>query len=328
MIIWVSSIHKWLVIVMYNENVKKRFLEEYLHQKQDRRCEWIFSKLGDAYEKSHDKDLAEMSFSEAKAAIESTGIEENGTIRTAISIVKAYTEWCEKNEIFHCVPGGFKKLSAKDIDLSESLKKVLFKDDTDLIESIKEVRTLDDGYSEVAILALSWIGLTREEISALRDNDVDLENRIVYGKSGEIIAMGFSALICDVLHRYVKCRVSSRGNGLTEMEVVKDLSVDSFLKKMCPRGSKKFGTEYSNVQIASQVNKLAVKYEDLGHPRRHTITNVWRSGRFHKLWEIEQTGVDISARENRSIVEEVFRNKKNYYNAIRMYKWYRHAFYE
>lgn len=312
---------------MYNEDIKRRFLEEYQHQKLDRRSEWIFSKLGDTYEKTHGKDLAEMSFNEAKAAIESTGIEENATIRTAISVVKSYTEWCEKNEIFPCIPGGFKKLSAKDIDLSESLKEVLFKDDIDLIESIKEVRTLDDGYSDVAILALSWIGLTREEISALRDNDVDLESRIVYGKSGEIIAMGFSDLICDVLQRYVKCRVSSRGNGLTEMEVIKDLSVNSFLKKMCPRGSKKFGTEYSNVQIASQVNKLAVKYEELGHPRRHTITNVWRSGCFHKLWEIEQTGVDVSARENRPVVEQVFRNKKNYYNALRMYGWYKQAFF-
>ena len=313
---------------MYNEDIKRRFLnEKSKHLKKGSNKTWIFESLDSNYESVHKKDVAELDKAEAIDAIESLNVEEIGSARALISFVREYVDWCKKEHVFTNIPGGFSLITVDDIDFGKVLGKILFKDDIDLIESIKEVRTLDDGYSDVAILALSWIGLTREEISALRDNDVDLESRIVYGKSGEIIAMGFSDLICDVLQRYVKCRVSSRGNGLTEMEVIKDLSVDSFLKKMCPRGSKKFGTEYSNVQIASQVNKLAVKYEELGHPRRHTITNVWRSGCFHKLWEIEQTGVDVSARENRPVVEQVFRNKKNYYNALRMYGWYKQAFF-
>lgn len=309
---------------MYNEDIKRRFLEEYSVYKNK---VWVFDAFEVSYEAIIEKDLAELDRTQALEAMESLNIEEISSARNIITLVRNYADWCKKEHVFVDIPGGFSQITVDDIDFGKVLGKILFKDDIDLIESIKEVRTLDDGYSDVAILALSWIGLTREEISALRDNDVDLEDRIIYGKSGEIIAIGFSDLICDVLQRYVKCLVSSREKGLTEMEVIKDLSVDSFLKKMCPRGSKKFGTEYSNVQIASQVNKLAVKYEELGHPRRHTITNVWRSGCFHKLWEIEQTGVDVSARENRPVVEQVFRNKKNYYNALRMYGWYKQAFF-
>lgn len=323
-----SSIHKMVGDHMYNEDIKRRFLEEYQHTKLDRRSEWIFEKISDGYESIHDKDIAELSYEEAKTAVEKMGIEEIATIRTVISVARAYSEWCQENRIFSNIPDGFKKLSAKDIDLSKALKEILFKDDTDLIQSIQEVRNLDDGFVDVVVLALCWVGLTREEISALRDKDVDLKDRIIYGTTGEIIALGFSDTICDALQRYVKCRVSTRGNGLTTMQVVKDFSVNSFLKKMCPENSKKFGTEYSRVQIASQVNKLAVRYEELGHPRRHTITNVWRSGRFHKLWKIEQTGVDVCDSKNRPVVEQVFRNRKNYYNAVRMYKWYRQAFYE
>ena len=313
---------------MYNENIKRRFLDENKdYISKNRTKVWVFDALCSNYELPHKKDIAEMTRGEALEALETLEVDEISYMRTTISFLRKYVDWCKKEHVFTNIPGGFSLITVDDIDFGKVLGKILFKDDIDLIESIKEVRTLDDGYSDVAILALSWIGLTREEISALRDNDVDLEDRIIYGKSGEIIAMGFSDLICDVLQRYVKCRVSSRGNGLTEMEVIKDLSVNSFLKKMCPRGSKKFGTEYSNVQIASQVNKLAVKYEELGHPRRHTITNVWRSGCFHKLWEIEQTGVDVSARENRPVVEQVFRNKKNYDNALRMHGWYKQAFF-
>ena len=111
------------------------------------------------------------------------------------------------------------------------------------------------------------------------------------------------------------------------MVVRKDNSVNSFLKKMLPENSKKFGKEFTKVQIDAHVNSLATKYEQLGHPRRHSISNVWRSGRLRQLYIIEQqNGIDVTAKENKELLRDVFRNKKNYYDAIRMYKWYKKAF--
>lgn len=308
---------------VYNAEIKQRFFDANptVHKK-----EWVFASAQD-YEQKCKKDLAEFNYSEAMDFLNSLGMEEAATAANTLTTIRRYIVWCEKNGALSVSHSGFLSVKADDIDFTESLKRVLFKDEEDLVDSIQSVRSLDEGYADVPVLILGWVGLTREEIAALRDKDVDLSNRIVYGSDGSILAAGLSDLVVDVLRRYRDCLVSERENNKCFYEVVKDLSVDSFIKRMVPKKSKKNGTEYSKLQITSQIDKLAKKYEDKGYPRRHTFTNVWRSGRFHKLWEIEQSGVDVTSRENRPVVESVMRNKKNYYNSIKMYGCYKKAFY-
>lgn len=145
--------------------IKKVFVVWIFKKKSNKT--WIFESLDSNYESVHKKDVVELDKAEAIDAIESLNVEEIGSARALISFVREYVDWCKKEHVFTNIPGGFSLITVDDIDFGKVLGKILFKDDIDLIESIKEVRTLDDGYSDVAILALSWIGLTREEISAL-----------------------------------------------------------------------------------------------------------------------------------------------------------------
>lgn len=310
---------------MYNEEIKKRFLKEYKNAKIGgiRTAFENFSK----YEKLHNLDLAELDRKGAVEAIESIKPEETRTVSGFITALRNYTEFCEDNKLFSNIPRGFFAITIDDIDLSKSLASVLFKDESELIDSIRLVHGFESGFVDVPVLALTWLGLSKDEIIALRDNDVNLEDRIITGGDGSILAMGFSDQIAEVLFLYRKCQISERGKDYTSMVVRKDNSVNSFLKKMLPENSKKFGKEFTKVQIDAHVNSLATKYEQLGHPRRHSISNVWRSGRLRQLYIIEQqNGIDVTAKENKELLRDVFRNKKNYYDAIRMYKWYKKAF--
>lgn len=307
---------------MYNEDIKRNFLDtECSSLKKQRDIAKVFSSIA-SFEQENGLDIAEMGKNLSAQALERTGINEYSGIRSYITRLREYARWCEKNNIFPSIPGGIFEVSPDDVDITDSLKGVLFKDEFDLLESIRLVRDFDSGYPEVAAFCLYWVGLTKDEAVLLKDTDVDLENKIVYVHDG-IVAEDFSDAICDVLNRYRNCKWSTRANGTTLMSVRKDLSVDTFLKRMLTDGSKKFGKPVTKEQIATLCQDVVTDCLALGFPSRHTFQNVWRCGGFNRMYKLEQSGVDVM---NRPTIETVFRGKKSYYDTLRMYQYYKKVF--
>ena len=310
---------------MYNEEIKRRFLEEVARNKAEK---IHFSSVFNAFcrfEQSFRADISEMTKGVVVDCLERLCLDETGTVRTYITVGNKYTDWCETNRCFTNIPHGFKGLSVDDVDISDAISKSFFRDELDLVSSIQMVHDLNSGYADAPVLALAWLGLTMKEILALRDSDVDLDNRCIHLLDGSVIN-GFSDTVHDVLYRYSACRISSRDKGNVTQEVVKDMSVNSFIKKMLTRGSKFFGRKISQVQVKGQLDMLVEKYEQLGFPRRHNFSNAWRSGRFYALHQAEQSGLDVFDFNNRPAVEQIFRHKKNYHDTIKMYRWYKKAF--
>lgn len=313
---------------MYNEDVKMAFCEEKEIKKTSSGIGWAFNKIS-ANEEKIGLDIAEMKQEDCINTIKQMGIAEASSINTILSSLKLYVKWCIERRVFENIPGGIFEVSPKDIDLSESLGKILFKDESDLVASIQTIRSLDEGLTEVAVFCLNWVGLDNHQVIALRDTDVDLKNRIIYGSNGEILATGFmiTDLICDVLERYCECKYSTKVQGTGLVMTTKDRSTTAFLKKMIANTSMECGKEYTLSSITSLCNRAARDYEDLGYSRRHTYQNIWRSGRYNYMYRIEQSGVDVLDKSNRSVVEGIFRGRKsNYYNAIKMYQYYKKVF--
>lgn len=307
---------------MYNEDVKREFLDTGCNSlKKQRDIAKVFSSIAMS-EQKNGLDVAEMNKDLCAQALECAGINEYSGIRSYITRLREYVRWCKENNIFPSIPGGIFEVSPDDIDITDSLKGVLFRDEIDLLESIRLVRDLDSGYPEVAAFCLYWVGLTKDEVVQIRDADVDLENRVIYGKDG-ILAEGFSDAICDALERYRKCKWSTRANGTTLMSVRKDFSVDTFIKRMLTDGSKKFGVQITKAQISTLCQDVVTDCLALGIPSRHTFQNVWRCGRFNQLYKLEQSGVDMSSRH---VIETVFRGRKGYYDTLRMYQYYKKVF--
>lgn len=311
--------------ILYNEEVKRKFLEEEAKNKVDR---VHFSSVLNAFcrfEQLDQVDIAEMCKPTIIRCLEDLGLDEIATVRAYITVGNRYVKWCRTSGCFVGASNGFDGLSVDDIDISSAIRQSFFKNEVDLINSIQAVHDLDSGYADAPVLALAWLGLTMKEVLALRDSDIDLEGRIIHLPDGNSIN-GFSDIIHDVLYRYSTCRVSSRDKGNITQEVVKDLSIDSFIKRMIPRGSKFFGRPVSHTQVRGQLDLMITKFRQSGSTRLPTFSNVWRSGRFYKLYQVEQSGVDVFDFRNRPIIEEVFRHKKNYHDTIKMYRWYKKAF--
>ncbi len=286
---------------------------------------WAFARM-EPYEAEVGKDIAEMDKDECIFTISKIGLTEFGTIKSTISTLRLYSKWCKRNKIFPDMPDGIFEISPEDIRLTKPLEQSLFKDDVELVESIKKVIPIDAGYIEYPVFCLNWIGLNNSEIVALKDNDVDLDDRIIYGQDGSIVASGFSDNICDTLRKYRTCKSCMRPKGPGMVQAVKDMSVNSFLKRMVLVGSGEFGKGYSLAAVNSQCSRMAKKYQALGYPHRHTYQNVWRSGRYYELRKIEQSGVDIFDRANQPVIEGVFRHKKNYFDTLKMYEYYKEVF--
>lgn len=301
------------------------FCKEMGYTQRSNGIAWAFSRM-EPYETEARRDIAEMNKDECISTISRMGLTEVRSVKGILSTLKLYARWCKKKSVFSAIPGGIFGVVPGDICLTESLGRELFRDDADLIESIKKVIPVDAGYIEYPVFCLNWIGLNNSEIVALKDNDVDLDDRIIYGQDGSIVASGFSDNICDTLRKYRTCKSCMRPKGPGMVQAVKDMSVNSFLKRMVLVGSGEFGKGYSLAAVNSQCSRMAKKYQALGYPHRHTYQNVWRSGRYYELYKIEQSGVDIFDRANQPVIEDVFRHKKNYFDILKMYSFYKKAF--
>ena len=311
---------------MYNKEIKERFFREneiketYVAEEST-----FFEKIG-VYESKISMDIAQMGRDSVVSAINSVEITEYSTAEHYMSILKNYTKWCLDNSVFDNPAGGALSLTIKDIDLAKILSKTLFRNDLEFVSAMRKVRTFDDGYPEPVYWAFAWLGVERKFVLSLKDSAVDLVNRVIYDEIGNVIVDGFSDVIYNVLDQYVRCNSSTRENGSSITEVIKDRSVDTFIKKFCSKKSGKFGNEFTDNQITSYTAKLNRMYESLGYSQKLTYTNIQESGGLYRVFQLEQSGVDVFSKKNANLVQKAFRIPKQYYKIIWKYKFYKEAF--
>lgn len=285
----------------------------------------IFASVEGA-ENALEKDVAEMTDADARNALGYLDIAKLTSLHRYRRVIKNYVEWCKSEKVFSDVNDGFLNVCTKDIDASTAIAKITIRDSEDLVYSIKKVRQLDEGYAGPVILGLSWLGLTFDEAWCLKENQIDVENKRVFDINGNQIAHWSGGGVSLIFDQYIACNTATRTKGRYDHEVIKDRSVDTFLKRFLEPKSKKFGTEYTKAQCYTMAIQLSQAYQDLGFPPRLTYANIWQSGRHHALWELEQSGVDVLAKENAELVTKVFRGSKNYAGIIWFYKAYKKAF--
>lgn len=308
---------------MYNEDIKRRFIEGIESPELAKKLRERLDKLSDL-ENKYGKDISEMTLEESINVANSIEFYEATTLEVWVSSVRKYVEWCkDNNTIGYC--GGFLQLSVKDIDPSIFMSKLFFRDEQDLLRSILKVREFNDGYPEVISMVLAWAGLTFSQILDLKDDGIDLESRTIKDTSGEILATGLSDWVCENIHQYIRTDSGSRSNGTTTYEVIKDKTYDYFVKRFCTTNAKNYGERLTYSQLSSAIFKMGNQYESLGYPPRFTVINVKRSGALYRVWLLEQGGVDIEDKKNRELVERAYGEKK-YLKIAWQYKYYKKAF--
>lgn len=314
------------VIAMYNQEIKERFLAE-CNQKSaySTTRPKLFDNIS-VFEESLSKDLGEMSREEAVLAVNFLEPVEYGTATTALTTLKVYARWCSEQDLFPGSSYALGSLTIDDIDATLALSKMLFRDDKDFVDTIRSTISLHDGYVAPVYLAFAWLGVDQKYALTVKDAAVDLRNRVVHDESGNIVVDGFSDAIHYVLESFVKCNLSTRENGSSTTEVIKDRSVDQFIKRFHPRVSEEFGEPINETQIQSAVTRLNRSHGEREQKSRFTYSNVQESGALYRVFQLEQSGVDVFAKKNIHLVQKAYKKPKPYHKIIWKYKFYKKAF--
>lgn len=313
------------VIAMYNREVKERFLSEYSSKGYNMKYVGArFEAIGES-ERLLSKDIAEMSKTEAISVANQLEFLEMGSTEGFLSVVKSYVRWCENNAVFEHIADGFLQISLNDIDPSAFMSKVFFRDEQDFLYAIRKVREFDELQNDVIALIFGWLGLSMDEALDIRDEDIDFETRKIYDRSGVVLVPWISDAFTEILQQYQRAKSAIRQNGTTNYEVIKDLSYDGFIKRVCSANSDKLGTKLPARQVASAIEKMNRQYVALGFASRLSMRNAQRCGGLHRLWIMEQSGFVVDDKKNASTVEEVYGSSK-YRKILWQYKHYKRAF--
>lgn len=306
---------------MYNQEIKERFLSEY--DGGHKNSALLHFEAISEHEELCGKDLSEMQTHEAVEALQHINIKTYKTAFGVLSFVRSYVKWCDTNSIFKNPNIELASLTVDDIDISDELKKVLFCSEDELIRELNTIRPFDEGYPEAIVTLLTWIGIKQNDIASIRISDVNLEKQRVYVKADDLF-ISFSDKIAEIFRIYEKTKVGYRSAGGDSRPVFRDDSHDRYVRKYLPKG--KSGDPFTSVQVKHTIHHLNSIYVDRDNPPKFTGSNVLMSGALHRVWQLEQGGVDVFSIKNKKLVTDAFIAKANLYEILWLYRNYKRAF--
>ena len=245
-------------------------------------------------------------------------------LRNVLVNAKRYVNWVIENDVFVAPAAGLLKISETDLEPPTKAATQYFKDEEDLLAVLHSVRDFHEGYPEIPYLLLSWLGIDKRDIAAMKDDQVDLDSRTIKDASGNVIISGFSDAIKDALEAYVSCDGAYRDHGSNPAWVTKDKSVDTFIKKFLTKNSDYFGELTTPNQLDYSVSEARKIYNRIGGKRQLAQGNVLRSGQFFRLAELEKAqGIDVTNPKHRDVFRAVVGDIKRISDVIKTYRGYR-----
>lgn len=309
---------------MYNPEVKEQFLAMITAGGRNKgTCVRYFDTIG-VYEEKVGKDFAEMSFEEAIEAIRSLNIGTYDSANYVQGFFRNYVKWCENTTAFDHINPDLKKISAKDdIDSSRYLSKMWFLDESDLINKMRMVRGFNEGYYEVVVLLFAWLGVPQNKVLFISPDDVDLKNRRLFLDNGCTV-IDFSEAIASVISEYVSTKTSTRQYNGEPTVVYRDF-YGPFISKFCKRAE--LGRDpLTDLQIASAISEMNQDFVYLGKPACFKYTNVANCGIARRIYELEQSGVDVLSMKNKGLLLDAARLNIDRYRITWLFKNYKRAF--
>lgn len=305
---------------MYNQEIKERFLAEFTARKNEKSCRSKFEAMGQ-HETLLDKDFAEMSAEEAISAMKYVRTGTYGSAFALISQVRAYVKWCSENKVFQNVNAELGSLTVDDVDISDNLRKLLFKDEDELIKELRKVRPFDDGYYDVIVMIFAWLGISQDQGMSIKVDAVNLDNMTVRVDSKIVM---FSDNLRDILRTYSRTKTGTRLNKNGPREVYRDDSFDLFIRKFAP--PKQLGKKLTKSQVQDAVYSLNEAYEELGNEPRFTVGNVLASGALRRVYDLEKSGVNVFTPKSKTAVTDVFGTGAKLHEILWLYRNYKRAF--
>lgn len=302
---------------MYNEVVKQMYINRTENEKSIIALTNLFNRMETNIEIPLGRDLATIGNEKLKISLEEMGYLSYSTIRTEVGLLRDYINWYDNN----VAPVEKLDLLARDIDISEGIRRNIFKDEDELKASLSYL-PVAEGYFEVPVLLLSWIGMELNDILNLKNEDLMFKEYGVFINTPKSVIDVKSEYIKNSLFEYSKVKTSTRKHRGIWIVNMDDLGY--FIKNMVPANSRLCGKRLTPDTIR---RKLFILNNMLpSNLKQVTITNVLLSG---KLWRIKQEEDLIG-----KITEEIFLKEfKTKYGMIindmmEVYKYYKKVFFE
>ena len=206
----------------------------------------------------------------------------------------------------YCRADGLKEdiqqIQANEIDLSLGMSEQLFKSLSDIYNMAFLEYSPDNGDAIFPLVSFAWMGLPFSQAVKVKKIDVDLEKGVIQN-NGKLLFEIMPKEMCDILLRYVSVTSVKRANRKTEFPDGRP----EFIYKTVPAGSSRAFTPITTPTVSSWYEKINTKYQSLyTNKKRLSTSNVLRSAKFYKLWQMELSGVDWKDKKNSSILQEAY----------------------
>lgn len=302
---------------MYNEIVKQRFIETFKNKSSKLYAKSLMRRLDILCESELDKEVAEMSKREIIDGLSHIHYISYTSIRTDLYVLKKYFNWYNDN-INSINVENVMSISAKDIDLSESLRAELVKDEDELL-GILSFATASDGYYESPVSLLAWCGLTLDEILSLKNEDIVFKDDSVFIQSDRQVFHIQSDRIIGLLKDY-----RSTKSRIVECHGKRELFPDNlgfFIKNMVTENSKFIGKPLTAVTVRKKIDAYNRITPD--NIKKITVDGVFLSGGMHRVLESE---IETGKISTEVVVNELRAKLRLANDAVALYKAYKKAF--
>lgn len=280
--------------------IKKEFLSSIENEKTRSMVASNLELLTENIESVYQKDLCQLSLSEAIDGLKNLPALNVSALNTILSSARKYCKWCEENGKFNnSAQNPFKKIKTRDIPLEPWIEKNVVKSPLELYLKINGVVPFDCGYLAPVVVVLAWMGFKNEECIRLKMEEVDLFDKTIKGK---IIPDEFIPIIAAYYH-FVEDMESENGVFLRHHLI-----------------NRVFGRPFKNVDIS---NAFCV-YQDL------TFYNVRVSSQLYALYLAERAGIKLDQHKIAEMFDlnvsatdfiSVVKNKQALYNAYKKVYW-------
>lgn len=310
---------------VYNKEIKERYLET-LNATTARYVRGRFEYLGECFEEPLDRDILEVSKEDFCQRFNMEKRIDIDSVRVFIAAIRGYNDWAHRTNQqlkFTDMIDSFD--FRKDVDYTLGIKDCIQPSPEALIQHISKVYDLFEGFEVVPALIFAWLGFDINDAPRIKKEQVNFDARIIYNMDGSVYQYNIPECFWEVLRVYAKTFTATRFISGSFPVYADDLGF--FIKRMLPKGSKKYGTPYTGRQITSNIGKFMELYERKYHEVSHcNYTAAARSGVLYRLYELESSGVDLYAKASRPQVDAIIGNKI-FMDAMTIYEAYRRVYY-
>lgn len=301
---------------MYNEDLKLKFLETIASETTQRSYRTFFSKW-ELDEQRAGIDLGFFSYDDTVHVINQSDCIAMDVARTYINNVNRYQSYCNPSRGFNLKPS--------DYDFVAAIKRTLFANEADFLTELQRHCPFDQLYALVPALCMAWVGIDIKTACEIPEDGFDYAAGTIRNSAGNIVARNISEPICEVLRTYNTTPYGWRTQNRTFK--VTPMPNGRFLRQVKTQNSHKKLRPLKSSDITNDVTELRARIYNATGSNRMTYTNVYKSGQLSRLYQLEQSGIDVASPQHRDQIQrDIFNGTYNIFDNLAYYRKYKEAF--